>query len=118
MQRWDLPVARGHAFGHNRERQVRALEESNGWFVVRAAGSLGDADLVLCRPEPIEPGRRLAEVRLVEVKGTAGGPYATFGPAKRQALRVAAELAGATAWLYWWPAHKSLTRVPEAEWPK
>src|SRR5262249_5999379 len=35
--------------GHNRERQVRKLLEERGWWVARAAGSLGDADLVAMR---------------------------------------------------------------------
>ena len=55
--------------GHNRERQVKAWLQGQDWWVCRAAGSLGDADLVA-----LKPGR----VLLIEVKATAGGPYSAL----------------------------------------
>lgn len=82
--------------------------EDAGWWVARAAGSLGDADLVglLAGFPP----------RLVEVKSTAAGPYHSFGPAARERLRSAARMAGAEAWLVWWPPRKPPMWVHEDDW--
>ena len=99
--------------GHDRERLIRDLLESGGgpyagpWWVSRAAGSLGDADLVALagrfgRPHVSRPCRAL----LVEVKSTARSPFAGFPPADRRELIAAAELAGAEAWLCWTPPTK------------
>jgi Holliday junction resolvase len=88
---------------------VKAILEGEDWFVARAAGSLGDADLVALRA-----GSRS---RLVEVKSTAGGPYERFGPADRARLRLAAQIAGADAWLAWWPPRGRLRWLAESEWP-
>jgi Holliday junction resolvase len=96
--------------GHNRERAVRRHLESEDWIVTRAAGSLGDADLIA-----LKAGRR---PRLIEVKCTAGGPYEHFGPADRAAILFAAELAGADAELAWWPPRGKLRFIPSHEWPK
>lgn len=77
--------------------------------MARAAGSLGDADLVALRA-----GSR---PMLVEVKSTAGGPYERFGPADRAALLFAARLAGADAVLVWWPPRGQIRFIPSSEWP-
>jgi len=95
--------------GHNRERDVRKLLREDGWLVIRAAGSLGTGDLVALKAG-MTP-------RLVEVKSTAGGPYERFGPAERRALSEAAEIAGAEAFLAWWPPRRPLRWIPEIEWP-
>jgi Holliday junction resolvase len=95
--------------GHDRERQVKRLLEGEDWFVARAAGSLGDADLVA-----LKDGKR---PRLIEVKSTAGGPYEHFGPKDRSDLAWAAGLAGADAWLAWWPPRGTLRWIPATEWP-
>lgn len=81
--------------GHDRERAVKAQLEGEDWFVARAAGSLGDADLVA-----LKDGRR---PMLVEVKSTARGPFSGFGPSDRAELRLACRIAGARAALCWWP---------------
>jgi Holliday junction resolvase len=81
--------------GHDRERAVKAILETEDWFVTRAAGSLGDADLVA-----LKAGRAPL---LVEVKSTARGPFHGFGPADRAELLLAARIAGARAVLCWWP---------------
>lgn len=75
---------------------------------MRAPASLGVADVVALRP---------GESRLIEVKSTTAGPYAGFSPADRRALSDAAKVAGATAWLVWWPKRSSPHWIPEAEWP-
>lgn len=98
------------SFGHNRERMVKAVLQSQDWWVARAAGSLGDADLVALRD-----GDR---PRLVEVKGTAAGPYHSFGPSDRAALLMAARLAGADAVLAWWPPRGKLVWLWPGAWPK
>ena len=95
--------------GHNRERLVRHLLEDDDWWVSRAAGSLGDADLIA-----LKRGRT---PRLIEVKSTADGPYKTFGPKERARLRLAAEIAGATAELAWWPPRGKLRYISSDEWP-
>lgn len=98
--------------GHDRERQVKRRMEAEDWFVVRAAGSLGDADLVALRATPAG-----FEARIVEVKSTAGGPYERFGPADRAQILLAAGIAGAEAWLCWWPPRGKPQWIPAAEWP-
>lgn len=94
--------------GINRERQVRRLLEERDYWVARAAGSLGDADLVA-----LKPGSRL----LVEVKATARGPFHSFGPKDRADMLFAAEMADADAWLAWWPARGKLRWLHSSEWP-
>lgn len=102
--------------GHDRERSVADLMEGQGWYVTRAAGSLGMFDLV---------GLKAGEPpRLVEVKSTAGGPWERFGPVQRAACIDTARQAGAVAELAWWPKAKPGQRVaeilrwiPVAEWP-
>jgi len=95
--------------GHDRERRVRRLLEDDGWWTARAAGSLGDADVVA-----LKDGER---ARLVEVKSSAQGPYEHFRPAARRDLLAAAAKAGAEPWLVWWPPRKTLQWIPAAEWP-
>lgn len=94
--------------GHDRERAVRRLLEAEGWWVARAAGSLGDADLVALRH---------GFARLVEVKSTTRGPYHGFGPAERRALLLAARIAGAEAVLCWWPPRAQPVWIESSEWP-
>ena len=96
--------------GHDRERAVKRLLQADDWWVARAAGSLGDADLVA-----LKTGSR---PRLVEVKSSAQGPYEHFGPSERANLIWAAELAGAEAWLVWWPPRGKPKWIASDEWPQ
>lgn len=96
--------------GHDRERQVKALLIDQDWWVCRAAGSLGDADLVA-----LKPGRRPL---LVEVKSTAGGPYERFGPKDRLDLKFAGAMAGADVTLCWWPPRGTPRWIDASEWPE
>lgn len=96
--------------GHHRERQVRRILEADGWWVCRAAGSLGDADLVALRAGD--------QARLIEVKSTAAGPWHSFGPGARRDLLAAARRAGAQAWLAYWPPRGQLQWLPALGWPK
>lgn len=95
--------------GIQRERQVRDVLLAEDYWVCRAAGSLGDADLVA-----LKDGKR---PKLIEVKSTAAGPYHSFGPQARHALKWAADIAGAEAWLAWWPPRGKLHWLGESEWP-
>jgi Holliday junction resolvase len=95
--------------GHDRERAVRRLLEADDYWVCRAAGSLGDADLVA-----LKPGRY---PRLIEVKSTAQGPYEHFGPKDRADLRFAADMAGGVAELCWWPPRGQPRWIDSSEWP-
>ena len=107
-------------FGHQRERQVKKLLEDEGWFVIRAPGSLGVADLVAIREEE-DPGYkyRHSVVRFIECKANEkGGPYMNFRPEDRKALLEAAEKAGARAELAFWPKRGNLTWIRSEAWPK
>ena len=95
--------------GIQRERQVRKLLEQDGWWVCRAAGSLGDADLVA-----LKSGH---SPRLIEVKSTARGPWHGFGPKQRKELMLAAYKTGAYAQLCWWPPRKEPKWIPSGLWP-
>lgn len=95
--------------GVARERAVRRLLEDDGWWTARAAGSLGDADVIALKAG--------ARPRLVEVKSTSRSAFADFGPADRAELIAAAERAGAEAWLCYWPPRSSPTWIAPEHWP-
>lgn len=95
--------------GIQRERDVKRLLMDDDWLAFRSPASLGVADVIALRA-----GSR---PRLIEVKSTAGGPYERFQPADREKLSLAAELAGADAFLAWWPPRGKLRWIPENEWP-
>lgn len=96
--------------GIQRERAVRDRMSSEDWLAFRAPASLGCADVIALRD-----GSR---PRLIEVKSTAGGPYEHFGPKSRARLSLAARIAGADAFLAWWPSRGTLRWIPETEWPQ
>lgn len=95
--------------GIQRERAVRDYLRDRDWLAFRAPASLGVADVVALRD-----GSR---PRLIEVKSTHRGPYHSFGPAERERLKFAAELAGADAYLAWWPPRGELRWFHSSEWP-
>lgn len=96
--------------GIDRERKLRGMLELDGYWTIRAAGSLGAVDVVAIRA---------GEAPLfIEVKSTSGGPFERFGPACRTALSTAAARAGATAWLVWWPPRRSPLWIAEDRWPR
>jgi hypothetical protein len=95
--------------GIARERQLRDWYLSRDYWVCRAAGSLGDADLVV-----LKVGER---PKLVESKANVGSPYKHFGPKDRADLLFAASLAGADAVLAHWPPRGKLRFYAPAEWP-
>jgi Holliday junction resolvase len=97
------------SLGINRERQVRRLLEDQDYWVCRAAGSLGDADLVA-----LKTGK---PPLLIEVKTDKRGPFAHFGPKRRGEFRLAAEISGAIPVLYWWPSRGELHTFNEGDWP-
>jgi Holliday junction resolvase len=113
VSRHNPPVDRRHSSGrsrgHTRERDARRQLEADGWIVIRAAGSLGVADLVCFRADRVP--------RLVEVKSTAQSAYERFSPLERARMSDAASQAGVEAWLVWWPPRRSLAWIPEHEWP-
>lgn len=96
--------------GHDRERALVRWYRDRDYIAFRAPASLGVADVVALRA-----GTR---PQLVESKSTAQGPYERFGPADREKLRLAAEMAGADAVLAWWPPRGKLRFIPSSEWPR
>jgi Holliday junction resolvase len=86
--------------GSARERQVMMLLRNDGWVVLRAAGSFGNADLVALRAG--------STPLLVQVKASARSPVEHFGPGERQALYAEAQRGGARAMLAWWPSRMPL----------
>ena len=95
--------------GIQRERDLVNEHRGRDYFALRAPASLGCADVVA-----LKDGER---PMLIECKSTAAGPYAGFGPADRRELSFMAELAGADAYLVWWPKNCKPVEIPEAEWP-
>lgn len=96
--------------GHARERKLRELLDAEGWWTCRAAGSLGDADIVALRQGELP--------RIIEVKANvAGGPFMNFRGPEREALIEAAVRAGAIPWLVYWPSRKPPRWISAAEWP-
>lgn len=89
---------------------MRELLVNDGWWACRAAGSFGCADIVALKAG-FPP-------RLVECKSTAGGPYEHFRRDERTGLASAARVAGAEAWLVWWPPRSKPTWIHEADWPE
>lgn len=96
--------------GSQRERAVRLYLEDRDYAVIRAAGSLGCADLVALKAG--------SATLVIEVKSTHRGPFHSFGPADRADLLAYAERAGATAVLAWWAPHGKLTWLYAEDWPK
>lgn len=109
--------------GIQRERQVRRLLEDQGYWTARAAGSLGEVDVVALRAHRMDAGPYAGgpfdscDALMVEVKSTGGGPYERFGPAARAELVAAAAKAGAEALLCWWPKHGTPHWIAPSEWP-
>ncbi len=99
--------------GIARERQVRKLMESQGYWTARAAGSLGDADIIAVKARPGGG----SSVVLVEVKTDVRGPFAHFSPAHRDELISAAVRSGARPVLCWWPARKQPQWIEVRDWP-
>lgn len=97
------------ARGRAREREVKKQLEAEGFFVIKAGGSLGEMDLVA-----LKAGQR---GMAIEVKSTTAGPFHSFGPAKREALIAAAEKAGLEPYLVFWPPHKKLEYIGWVHWP-
>lgn len=117
-------MARRSQRGNARENAVARVLRADGWIVGSMRQAAGGGDLIASRLRGDSylgagdgPPLPCAEVRLVEVKSTAGGPYERFGPRDRLAMKVAAGIAGATAWLAWWPPRGDLRWIPSEEWP-
>lgn len=111
--------------GHDRERDVAELLESWDWVCVRAAGSLGPADVLavggeLARWEGGQPSPLQWQIPLVlmcEVKSTAKSPYEKFGRSEREELIVLAAKCGAIPVLAWWPpARNGQSKVNALQW--
>lgn len=96
--------------GRRRELDTLSILRDDNWVAVRLAW--GCADIVAMRFDET--------TRLIQVKATAGGPYEHFGPVDRQALIEMADMAGAEAWLAWWPPRRGVI-VPNwlsaEDWP-
>lgn len=100
------------ARGNQRENAVARIMREEGYVVASMRQSLGGGDLMAARG--LNDG---IDLRLVEVKGTAAGPYATFSKKARREMLEYARLAGASAHLAWWPPKGKLTWIPSHKWP-
>lgn len=110
--------------GAQRERQEVAWRQDNGWLAFRTGGhsaNRGNADAFdVCDVIAMRAQFKVnlgAEVLMIEVKSTAGGPFERFGPTEREALILAAAVAGATPLLVWWPVRRERIEIPVAKWP-
>lgn len=75
---------------------------------MRAPASLGAVDVIAIKD---------GEIIFEELKSTKDGPYKNFGPKDREELSLMARLAGAAAFLVWWPPRSQPVAIPEADWP-
>jgi hypothetical protein len=83
---------------------------SLGWLAGRAPASLGDFD--------VWAARRGLGLHLIEVKSTAASAFSDFGPQDRADLLAAADLGGATPWLWWNPpGRRPSLWFPRWSWP-
>jgi len=106
-----VPSTKGaSARGRAREREVKKKLEAQGYFVIKAGGSLGEADLIA-----LKAGER---GMMIEVKSTAAGPFHSFGPSKREALISASEKAGLEPYLVYWPPRGELKYIGWTHWPQ
>jgi Holliday junction resolvase len=110
-------ASRGAALEHRAKR----LLEKEGWAVTRGAGSHGCADLWAAKAANYIPDWwftvRAPHLRLIQVKGSAKGPFEHFGPKDRQALLDLAAQTGGSAELWWWPPRKPLQILHPSDWP-
>ncbi len=96
--------------GSKRERQVRDYLTERDYVVIHTRPGTNFCDVVA-----LKVGKRPI---FVEVKSTAGGPWEHFRWEDRRDLLAIAELAGAVAWLAWWPPGGKLRWFHSDEWPK
>lgn len=100
--------------GASRERKVAAEERANGAIWKGTGDAHGKIDGIR-----LKRGER---PRVVQVKGTSGGPFERFGPLERAELEQEAEAAGwpeaVDLFLAWAPPDRRPTRwIPAEEWP-
>ncbi len=96
--------------GAQRERAVRDWLTERDWVVIHTRPGTNFCDVVA-----LKLGKR---PMFVEVKSTAGGPWHGFLPKDRDDLLAVAKLAGADAYLAWWPKGGQLRWFHSDEWPK
>jgi Holliday junction resolvase len=106
---------RNKRFGTARENEVKKLLIKEGWYPVRATGSLGVADFLAIRKSYVP---HLVEARLIEVKSSAKGAFADFPPKDRDELVAAADAFGATAMLVWWPPGGEPVWIASKDFPR
>ena len=108
-------MPRGVRAGNTLELRAAHRLEADGWTVGSRRKIAGPGDLLAVRGVIVDaetedmPG--LTEARLIEVKGTAGGPWERYGPHDRAALLALAFAIGSSAELWWWPPGASEFRV-------
>ncbi len=106
--------------GSARERQVKKLLEEKGYAVTRGAGSKGAADLWAAMgwsDDDYAIGFTSSELRLIQVKTDARGPFANFGPKARAELSALAAQTGGVAELWHWPSRGECRILYEKDWP-
>ena len=106
------------SLGTRREYMERDFWREQGWYAIRTHDDDSACDVIAARPDG-----GMAHLMLIEVKANrAGGAFHNFRPEDRRRLLEAAELAGAEAYLSWWPPHggglASRRFIPARDWPK
>lgn len=105
--------------GRDAEVQLINELEDAGWVCGSRRHIPGPGDiLAVLQLQGLDGQGDGYDIRLIEVKTTARGPYKKMGPTERQALRDAAARIGATPWIAWRPYPSEPWRwLHEGLWP-
>jgi Holliday junction resolvase len=110
-----------NAAGANRERQVRAYFRERGFIAIKVSDSAVCDVVAMKEAIKLTPGNGATPrsiVLFIECKANKdGGPYSNFRAPEREALVKAAEQAGASALLCWWPPNREPSWINSSEWP-
>jgi hypothetical protein len=99
---------------------VAARLKDEGWLVASRRHDPGPGDLLAVRLDAEQTrhwGRIVHGVWLIEVKGTADGPWRNFSKAARREMLEFALDHGAEAVMAWWPPGGQLRFIHSLDWP-
>lgn len=94
--------------GHAAERRVMHILQEEGWFACRPRWA--GVDVVALKAGQVP--------RMIEVKSNrSGGPFSNFRREDRNLLLLAADNAGAEAWLVYCEPKQPIRWIPSEKWP-